>query len=191
LGVVCLFDLLLSLKHLLFCKTIEGRIGTTCFPTKNCEFIIPCLDLGSGWSLKQTCSSPQELSNSVLQSIYTHRGWVDSQLLVVGSQTASLTPGPSFRNNLCCRCPNGSCEAIFDIYTLIVFQWYEECFKARCFDPCNRTPEGLPSPHCGSVSVILTFFQKWGCDILCDTPLFENAEWLIKFLCLVDGFMNE
>jgi hypothetical protein len=26
------------LKHLLFCKTIEGRIGTTCFPGKNCLF---------------------------------------------------------------------------------------------------------------------------------------------------------
>jgi len=38
LGVVCLFDLLLSLKHLLFCKTIEGRIGTTCFLAKNCLF---------------------------------------------------------------------------------------------------------------------------------------------------------
>jgi hypothetical protein len=23
---------------------------------------------------------------------------------------------------------------------------------------------GLPSPHFGSVSVILTLFQKWGCD---------------------------
>jgi len=25
-------------------------------------------------------------------------------------------------------------------------------------------PGGLPSPHFGSVSVILTLFQKWGCD---------------------------
>jgi hypothetical protein len=38
LGVVCLFVLLLSLKHLLFCKTIERRIWTTCFPAKNCFF---------------------------------------------------------------------------------------------------------------------------------------------------------
>jgi len=35
---------------------------------------------------------------------------------VVGSQTASLTPGPSFAHNLACRCPNGQCEAIFNIY---------------------------------------------------------------------------
>jgi hypothetical protein len=28
-----------------------------------------------------------------------------------------------------------------------------------------RSPGGLPSPHFGSVSFILTLFQKWGCDI--------------------------
>ncbi len=67
------------------------------------------------------------------------RGRVDSRLLVVGSQTASLTPSLSFCHNLCCRCPNGSCEAIFDIYTSIAFQWHKERFKARCFNPCNRT----------------------------------------------------
>jgi hypothetical protein len=27
-----------------------------------------------------------------------------------------------------------------------------------------KSPEGLPSPHFGSVSVILTLFQKWGCN---------------------------
>jgi hypothetical protein len=26
------------------------------------------------------------------------------------------------------------------------------------------SPKGPPSPHFGSVSVILTLFQKWGCD---------------------------
>jgi hypothetical protein len=69
----------------------------------------------------------------------THRGRVDSRLLVVGSQTVILIPGPSFDHNLCCRCPNGSCKAILDIYTSRLFQRYEEHFKARCFDPCNRT----------------------------------------------------
>jgi hypothetical protein len=68
-----------------------------------------------GWGLKQTCSSRRELSNGVPHFTYTHRGWVDSWLLVVGSQTASLTPGLSFCHNLCCICPNGSCEPIFDI----------------------------------------------------------------------------
>jgi hypothetical protein len=92
-----------------------------------------------GWGLKQTCSSPWELSNGVLHSTCTHRGRVDSQLLVVGSQIASLTPDPSFCHNLCCRCPNGSCEAIFDMYTLITFQWYEKHLKVRCFDTYNQT----------------------------------------------------
>jgi hypothetical protein len=31
---------------------------------------------------------------------------------VVESQTASLTPGPSFAHNLGYRCPNDQCEAI-------------------------------------------------------------------------------
>jgi hypothetical protein len=50
----------------------------------------------------------------------------------------SLTPGPSFDHNLCCICPNDSCEAIFDIYTSRPFQQYKENLKARFFDPCNR-----------------------------------------------------
>jgi len=74
----------------------------------------------------------------VLHFTCTHRNQVDSRLLVVGSQTASLTPGPSFDHNLCYKYPNGSCEAILDIYTSRTFQWYKERFDARCFDPCNR-----------------------------------------------------
>jgi hypothetical protein len=59
--------------------------------------------------------------------------------LMVGSQIANLTPSLSFCRNLCCRCPNGSWEAIFDIYTSITFQWHEKRLKARCFDPYNWT----------------------------------------------------
>ncbi len=44
---------------------------------------------------------------------------------------------PSFVHNLCCRCPNGSCEAIFGIYVSRAFQRYKKHLKARCFDPCN------------------------------------------------------
>jgi len=73
-----------------------------------------------------------------LHSFCRHREEVDSRLLVVGSQIASLTPGPSFTHNLGCRCPNGSCEAILDIYTWRPFHWYKEHSSARCFDPCNR-----------------------------------------------------
>ncbi len=74
----------------------------------------------------------------MLHSTCIHQGRVDSRLLVVGSQTTSLTPGLSFDHNLCCRCPNGSCEAIFDIYTSRPFQRYKEHLTTRCFDPCNR-----------------------------------------------------
>jgi len=100
------------------------------------EHITPGLDLGLGWGLKKTCSSPQELFNGMSHSICTHRDRVDSRLFVVGSQTVNLTPSPSFAHNLCCRYPNGSCEAIFDIYISRSFQWYKEYFKARCFSLC-------------------------------------------------------
>ncbi len=74
-------------------------------------------ELGSGRGLNQSCSSCRELSNAVLHSRFRRREEVYSRLLVVGSQIASLTPGPSFAHNLGCRCPNGQCEASLDIYT--------------------------------------------------------------------------
>jgi hypothetical protein len=79
------------------------------------EVTTPSSNLGLERGLNQTCSSTQELSNGVLHSFCTPRGRVDSGRFVVGSETASLTLGPSFDHNLCCRCPNGPCEAIFDI----------------------------------------------------------------------------
>jgi hypothetical protein len=79
-------------------------------------------ELESGRSLNQSCSSRQELSNAMPHSRCSRREEVDSRLLVVGSQTANLTPGPSFAPNLGCRCLNGSCEAILDIYTSRPFQ---------------------------------------------------------------------
>ncbi len=94
--------------------------------------------LGSGRGLNQSCSSPWELFNGVSHFTCTHRNQVDSWLLVVESQTASLIPDLFFDHNLCCRCPNGSCEAILDIYTSRPFQRYKECLHARCFDPCDH-----------------------------------------------------
>jgi len=57
---------------------------------------------------------------------------------MVASQTISWIPGPSFDHNLC-RCPNGSCKAILDIYTLRPFQRYQERSNVRCFGPCNHS----------------------------------------------------
>jgi hypothetical protein len=102
------------------------------------ELITPSSDLWLGWGPKQTCSSSQELSDNVLHSTCTHRDRVDSRLLVIRSQIASLTPDLSFDHNLCYRCLNGSCKAIFDKYSSRPFHRYKEHFKARCFDPCNR-----------------------------------------------------
>jgi hypothetical protein len=106
--------------------------------TRLWELIAPGSDLGLWWGLKKTSSSPQELSNGVSHSICTHRNQVNFWLFVVESQIVSLTPDLSFDHNLCCRCPNGSCETILDIYTSRPFQWYKEYFKARCFDLCDR-----------------------------------------------------
>jgi len=100
--------------------------------------IAPRLKLGSGQVLNQSCSSRQELFNAVSHSSRQRREEVDSRLLVVGSQTASLTPGPSFAHNLGCRCPNCQCEAIFDIYVSRPFQWHQEHPNVRCFGPCCR-----------------------------------------------------
>ncbi len=85
-------------------------------------FITSRPELGLGRGLNQSCSSPRELFNAMSHSRCKRREGVDSQLLVVGSQTASLTPGPFFAHNLGCRCPNGQCEAIFDIYASRPFQ---------------------------------------------------------------------
>ncbi len=95
-------------------------------------------NLRSRRGLNQYCSSRQELFNVVSHSPSACWERVDSRLLVVGSQTASLTPGPSFAHNLGCTCPNDSCEAILDIYTSKKFQRYKEHLNVRCFGPCNR-----------------------------------------------------
>ncbi len=58
---------------------------------------------------------------------------------MVRSQTASLTPDPSFAHNLGYRCPNDQCEGILDIYTSRPFQRHQEHPNARCFDLCCRT----------------------------------------------------
>jgi len=70
---------------------------------------------------------------------------------MVGSQTANLTPDPSFGHNLCFKCPNGSCEPILDIYVSISFQWYKELFKPLGFGHFNRSlnireSTGTPTP---------------------------------------------
>jgi len=93
----------------------------------------------------------RELFNGMSHATCTQGNWVISRLLVVGSQSANLTFGPSFSHNLCFKCPNGWCEPILDIYVLIAFQWYKKLFKPLGFDPYNRSlniweSTGTPTP---------------------------------------------
>jgi hypothetical protein len=111
-------------------------------------------DLGSRCGLKQSCSSRLELSNDMSHVIFRQVNWVDSRLFLVGSQTGSLTPSPSFGHNLCFRCPNEQCELILDIYVLRAFQRYKKCHKPLSFDPWNRSLKfwestKTPSPKVG------------------------------------------
>jgi hypothetical protein len=136
--------------------------------------ITSCADLWSQWGLKQSCSPCQYIFNGILHVSCMQDNRVDSWLLVVGSQIANLIPDPSFAHNLCCRCPNGSCKAIFDIYASRNFQRYKEHLKARCFDPCNwvlsfqesqRTPKSsfsrvwMSSSHSFKVGLRRFLFQ--------------------------------
>jgi hypothetical protein len=119
-----------------------------------CGIITSCVDLRSGRGLNRSCSPCQELFNDMSHATCTQGDWVDSWLPVVGNQIANLIPGLSFGHNLCCKCPNGSCELILDIYTSVTFQWYKELFKERGFDLCNRSLKfwestGTPTPKMG------------------------------------------
>jgi hypothetical protein len=105
--------------------------GTPKVESRNCpgfgllglwDIIASRPNLRSERGLNQTCSPLQELSNVASHSSSARRERVDSRLLVVRSQTGSLTPDLSFAHNLGCKCPNDQCEAISDIYTSRPFQ---------------------------------------------------------------------
>jgi hypothetical protein len=97
------------------------------------------VDLELRWGLKKSCSPRRELFNVMSHATCMQQNRVDYWLLVVGSQTANLTPGLSFDHNLCFRCPNGWCKPILDIYVFIAFRWYNELFNPLGFDPYNRS----------------------------------------------------
>jgi len=122
------------------------------------EVITPDYEVWSRRGLNQTCSPCRDLSNDVSHSQFGRREKVDSRLFMVGSQSASLIPGPSFAHNLGYRCPNDQCEAILDIYASRPFQWHQEHPNVRCFELCCRAlnireSRRTPNPH---------FFQVLG-----------------------------
>jgi hypothetical protein len=102
------------------------------------ELITPDCKVWSQQGLNQTCNPPRDFSNDESHSPFGGREEVDSRLLVVESQTASLTPGSSFAHNLGYRCSNDQYEAIFYIYVSRPFQWHQEHLNSRCFGPCCR-----------------------------------------------------
>jgi hypothetical protein len=118
------------------------------------------------WGLKQSCSPRQELSNGISHDIFTHKNRVDSQLLVVGSQTANLTSGPSFGHNLCFRCPNGWCEPTLHIQISRSFHWYKELLNPFSFDPYNRPLKIWESTRTPTPKVEL----PWGVRVHSFTP---------------------
>ncbi len=108
-----------------------------------------CANLQLRWGLKQSCSHCWKFFNSMWHTTYTQIIRGDSRLLMVGNQTANLTPDISFGHNLCFKFPNESCEPILDIYVPRSFQWYKELFNPMGFGPFQesiRSPSGLQLP---------------------------------------------
>jgi hypothetical protein len=155
--------------------------------------ISPDCRVRSRRSLKQSCSPCRDLSSAVLHSQIGCREEVDSWLLVVGSQTASLTPDPSFAHNFPFRCPNAQCEPVLDIYVSRAFQQYKKRNKPLRFDPSTRplnfgSPPGLPLPK---------WELPWECECLlphtpshflrlpgvCDDSR-ASSSWPAPFQCL-------
>jgi len=111
---------------------------------------------------------------------------------MVGSQTASLTPGPSFAHNLGDRSPNAQCEGIFDIYASRPFQWHQEHPNERCFGSCcramniresRRTPNpplfqvlGF-TPTLGQVRVATIHDVHWFVWLIQQWTTLNNIEW--------------
>jgi hypothetical protein len=160
-----------TFPHIVFSTTLHRDYiqmalfpGTPKLESRNCpeivlvgvpglwELITPDYRVWSQRGLNQSYSPCRDLSNAMLRFQLGGPEEIDSRLLVVGSQTASLTPGPSFAHNLGCRCPNDQFQGILDIYISRHFQWHQEHLNARCFGPCYRTlnireSQRTPSPQ--------------------------------------------
>jgi hypothetical protein len=67
-----------------------------------------CGNLQLRQGLKKNYISRRELSNNMWHATYMHVIQSNFPLLVVKNQIDTLTPGPSFSHNLCCKYSNGS-----------------------------------------------------------------------------------
>jgi hypothetical protein len=120
----------------------DSQVGVPKFPQLGLPqvwgLITSRANLRLQWGLKQSCSSHQELSNDISHATCMQGNRVDSQLLMVESQTNSLIPNLSFDHNFCFKCPNGRWKLILDIYVSITFQWYKKLFMLMGSDLYNR-----------------------------------------------------
>jgi hypothetical protein len=159
-----------TFPHIVF-STARGRgyiqmthfVGTPKLESRNCLETVP-VGVSGLWELitldcrvrlqqglNQSCSPCRDLFNSILYAQIGCQEEVDSWLLVVESQNANLTPGPSFAHNLGWRCLNNQCKVILDIYVSRPFQWHQQHLNVRCFGPFCRTlnireSQRTPSP---------------------------------------------
>jgi hypothetical protein len=127
------------------------------------ELITPDHRVGLRRGLNQSCSPRWDLSNDMLHSQIECREGVDSRLLVVGSQTASLTPGPSFALEL--QMSKWPMRGHFRYLRFKTFPMTQERFNANSSGPCCRTlnireSRRTPSPQLWHPHT----WPKWGCD---------------------------
>jgi hypothetical protein len=123
-GATSILPIVLSVPLHRTCTRMALFPGTPKVESRNCpgfgllglwDIIASHPDLRSGRGLNQTCSPLRKPFNVVSHFRFGCQEEVDSRLLVVESQTASLTPGLFFAHNLGCRCPNDQCKVILDI----------------------------------------------------------------------------
>jgi len=135
-----------------------------------------CANLWLKWSLQKSYNPCWELSNDMCHITYMQVNQGDSRLLV-RSQIDTLTPGPSFRHNLCFKYSNRSCEPNLDIYIWRDFPWYIKNFSIQwiltskialwIFENPSKLqfPKWEPIWECvGSFPHIFLHFQECKCD---------------------------
>jgi hypothetical protein len=175
-----------TFPHIVFSAMLRGGyiqmalfLGTPKLESRNCPETV-LVGVPGLWELitldcrvrlqqgfNQSYSPCQDLSNSM--SHFQFGGWeeVDSRLLVVGSQTASLTPGPSFAHNLGCRCPKRPIRGDFKHLHFKTFPMTPITPQSKVFWPLLSNPKhsGVPedskSPTLG-VGVSSSHFTQSG-----------------------------
>jgi hypothetical protein len=141
--------------QMVFClRTPTSEIPTIGIPTILGP-ITSRSDLQLQWNLKQSCSPRREFPNRMLHTICTRRNWVDSLLLVVGSQTDNLTPDLSFDHNLCFRCPNGNASpfqtSTFQYLSNDITNYYNQWVLSLVIALWRfGNPFGTPTPTMGA-----------------------------------------